>query len=100
MRDTMVDLQLPLSAADTPRVRGAALVTQYRVDADAVGQLMRAIERTNYARAGAEGDDLADPLRAVLGGMQRHCDRVTQVRALLLPRSLFLTRSAESTAIG
>ncbi|CAH0247987.1 Protein-glutamine gamma-glutamyltransferase [Microbacterium oxydans] len=100
MRDTMVDLQLPLSAADTPRVRGAALVTQYHVDADAVGRLTRAVERTNYAREGSAGDDLADPLRAVLGGMQRHCDRVTQVRALLLPRSLFMTRSAESTSLG
>lgn len=104
LRDTMIDLQAPLSDADTPRVRAAVLVKEYAVDAEAMGQLLIAVERANYARADADradgGPDLADPLRAVIGGMLRHSDRLTQARALLLPRSLILTRGSDSPSVA
>lgn len=100
LRDTMVDLQLPVSDADTPRARGATLAREYGVDADAVGQLLRVVERANYARAGTDDSDLSDPLRAVIGGLTRHVDRATQVRAALLPRSLFHARGSDAPSIA
>lgn len=100
LRDTMIDLSVPMSDADTPRVRAATLVKEYGVEADAMRQLLTAVERSNYARAGADDADLADPLRAVIGGMLRHTDRITQVRSLLLPRSLVLARGSDSTSIA
>lgn len=96
LRDTLIDLQVPLSDADTPRGRGRLLVARYGVDADAVRQLVDAVERSNYARGSGDPADLADPLRAVIGGLLRRSDRVTQARSLLLPRSLVLARGSSS----
>lgn len=100
LRDTLIDLQLPVSDADTPRARGVTLVQQYGVDAEAVRQLVAAVERANYARTDSVDEELAGALRAVLGEMLRRSDRVTQVQALLLPRSLFLVRSRNAAPTG
>ena len=98
LRDTLQDLQLPVSDADTPRTRAADLIRDSRVDPDAMSQLTDAVERANYARTGGEPVDLAVPLAVVLGRLRRSVDRPTQVSALLLPRSLFATRSAAGVA--
>ena len=98
LRDTLIDLQLPMSDADTPRMRAAELVRENDVDTAAMKELTDAVERANYARSGAEPIDLAAPLTTVLTRLRRSVDRPTQVRALLLPRSLFATRSTGTAA--
>lgn len=98
LRDTLVDLQLPMSDADTPRMRAAELVRQNDVDAAAMKELTDAVERANYARSDAEPVDLAAPLTVVLTRLRRSVDRPMQVRAALLPRSLFTTRNPGTAA--
>ena len=95
LRDTLIDLQLPVSDAETPRVRAAGLVRDNGVDAATIRALTAAVERANYARTGAAGTDLAVPLREVLGQLRDSVDRPTRVRAALLPRSLYAPRAAE-----
>ena len=98
LRDTLIDLGLPMSDADTPRMRAAELITQNDVDAAAMKELTDAVERANYARSGADPIDLAAPLTTVLTRLRRSVDRPMQVRAVLLPRSLFATRSPGTAA--
>jgi transglutaminase-like putative cysteine protease/alpha-D-ribose 1-methylphosphonate 5-triphosphate synthase subunit PhnG len=99
LRDTMIDLRLPVSDADTPRVRGAALVRDSGVDAAEMRALTDAVEQANYARSGAEPEDLAGPLRSVLGAMHARSDRFTRAKALLVPRSLFATRNVDAATV-
>lgn len=95
LRDTLIDLQIPVSDADTPRVRAAGLVRQNGVGEEAIGRLTTAVERSNYARSGEEPDDLAAPLGEVLTSLRRSADRATRARAVLMPRSLYAPRAAE-----
>lgn len=95
LRDTLIDLQLPVSDADTPRVRAAGLVRESGADASALRQLTDAVEQANYARAGEASADLAAPLREVLVQLRHSVDRPTRVRAAVLPRSLYAPRAAE-----
>lgn len=95
LRDTLIDLQIPVSDADTPRLRAAGLVRQNGVGAEAIGRLTTAVERSNYARSGEESDDLAAPLGEVLTSLRRSADRATRARAVLMPRSLYAPRAAE-----
>lgn len=95
MRDTLIDLQIPVTDADTPRVRAAGLARQNGVDAHAMRRLTDAVERSNYARSGEASDDLAEPLGEVLASLRRSADRATRVRAVLVPRSLYAPRAAE-----
>ncbi|WEK60605.1 MAG: DUF3488 and transglutaminase-like domain-containing protein [Candidatus Microbacterium colombiense] len=97
LRDTMIDLRLSVSDADTPRVRGAGLVREHGVDAAAMRTLTDAVERANYARPGAGSDDLVPALRIVLTALGRSADGLSRVRATLVPRSLFVTRGAEAS---
>lgn len=98
VHETLVDLGLPVSDADTPRVRAAALVRERSVDAAAIGRLTNAVERATYARSGADADDLAAALADVLRALRQSVDRPVRLRALLLPRSLFLARRPEIVA--
>lgn len=95
LRDTLIDLQIPVADADTPRVRAAGLARQNGVDAHAMRRLTDAVERSNYARSGEASDDLAEPLGEVLASLRRSADRATRVRAVLVPRSLYAPRAAE-----
>lgn len=99
LRDTMIDLRLPVSDADTPRVRGAALVRECGVDPAEMRALTDAVEQANYARPGAAAEDLAGPLRSVLGAMHARGDRLTRTKALLVPRSLFATRDVDAATV-
>lgn len=99
LRDTMIDLRLPVSDADTPRVRGSALVRECGADAVEMRTLTEAVEQANYARPGTEVEDLAGPLRSVLGSLHAHSDRFTRTKALLVPRSLFATRNADAATV-
>ncbi|MDF2508762.1 MAG: hypothetical protein K0Q52_2621 [Microbacterium sp.] len=95
LRDTLIDLQLSVSDAETPRVRAAGLVRESHVDAVALRRLTDAVEQANYARSGDAQADLSEPLRQVLGQLRDSVDRPTRVRAALLPRSLYAPRAAE-----
>lgn len=95
LRDTLIDLQLPVSDADTPRVRAGGLVRDRDVDAVAMRRLTDAVEQANYARAGETPTDLATPLRDVLTQLRRSVDGATRVRATMVPRSLYAPRAAE-----
>ncbi|GGM57340.1 transglutaminase TgpA family protein [Microbacterium saperdae] len=99
LRDTMIDLRLPVSDADTPRARGSALVRECGVDATEMRALTDAVEQANYARSGAAAEDLAGPLRSVLGSMHARSDRFTRTKALLVPRSLFATRDVDAATV-
>lgn len=88
LRDTLVDLRLPVSDAETPRMRGAELVSR-GADAAAVHTLVSNIERESYARAGNDAVDLSHALSQVSADLRRSVDGRSRFTALLLPRSLF-----------
>ncbi|MBO9625501.1 MAG: transglutaminase domain-containing protein [Microbacterium sp.] len=100
LRATMIDLQLPVSDADSPRRRGAALVAERGVDAEAMRTLTDAVERASYARAGGGGDDLTRALDEVLHRLHRSVDRPARVRAALFPVSLFASRGADAPLLA
>lgn len=96
LRATMQDLRVPLSDAETPRMRGDDLVRDSRVDADAMRVLVAAVEQASYARAGASATRDLDPaLVDVTAQLRRSVDRWTRVHAFLLPRSLFASRRTD-----
>ncbi|MEV7608187.1 DUF3488 and transglutaminase-like domain-containing protein [Microbacterium sp. NPDC089320] len=96
LRATMQDLRVPLSDAETPRMRGDDLVRDIRVDADAMRVLVAAVEQASYARAGASATRDLDPaLVDVTAQLRRSVDRWTRVHAFLLPRSLFASRRTD-----
>ncbi|MEV4775625.1 DUF3488 and transglutaminase-like domain-containing protein [Microbacterium sp. LWH12-1.2] len=100
LRDTLLDLRVAVSDADTPRVRGAALVRERGADPDAVKRLTDAVEQTSYARGGAEVGDLSVPLTTILGDLQRSVDHRTRLTAVMIPRSLFAGRSADAPLLA
>lgn len=96
LRDTLIDLGIPVSDADSPRMRAAQLVRDAGADEVALGRLITAVERASYARTSAAEDDLAAPLQSVLGSLRAHVDGTTRIRAVLLPRSLYAPRRSDS----
>ena len=96
LRDTLIDLRIAVSDADSPRVRAAGLVRDAGADEAALGRLIAAVERANYARASAVEDDLGAPLQSVLVSLRAHVDGSTRARALLLPRSLYAPRGSDT----
>ncbi|WP_217182641.1 DUF3488 and transglutaminase-like domain-containing protein [Streptomyces sp. AC495_CC817] len=99
VRATMIDLQIAVSDADSPRMRGAELVAENGVDAASMRTLTDAVERASYART-ADPEDLEPALSQVLGRLHRSVDRPARLRALLLPRSLFVSKSADAPVLS
>jgi len=96
LRATMQDLRVPLSDAETPRMRGDDLVRDSGVNADAVRVLVAAVEQASYARPSASAArDLDAALIDVTAQLRRSVDRWTRVHAFLLPRSLFVSRRTD-----
>ncbi|WP_295103067.1 DUF3488 and transglutaminase-like domain-containing protein [uncultured Microbacterium sp.] len=96
LRATMQDLRVPLSDAETPRMRGDDLVRDSGVNADAVRVLVAAVEQASYARPSASAArDLDAALIDVTTQLRRSVDRWTRVHAFLLPRSLFVSRRTD-----
>ena len=96
LRATMQDLRLPLSDAETPRMRGDDLIRDSRVDADAMRVLVEAVEHASYARPSASAmRDLDAALVEVTAQLRRSVDRWTRLHAFLLPRSLFASRRTD-----
>lgn len=100
LRDTLLDLGIAVSDADTPRARGATLVRERGADASAMRRLTDAVEQTSYARSGAEAGDLSAPLATILGGLRRSVDRRSRLTAVLFPRSLFAGRGADAPLLA
>ncbi len=101
LRATMMDLGLPLSDAESPRMRGADLVRERGVDADRMRVLTDAVERASYARPSGEASVALDAALAdVLAQIRRSADRPSRVRAFIVPRSLFAGRAAESPLLA
>ena len=100
LRDTLLDLRLPVSDADTPRVRGADLARERRVDDDAMRRVTDAVEQANYARTAADAGDLATPLTEILSDLHRSVDRRMRVIAVLAPRSLIAGRGADAPVLA
>lgn len=100
LRDTMVDLGLNPSEAQSPRARAAGLADERGADTASLGALVRAIERASYApaasgasrRSARDAEDLAAPLQHVLGELRSSVDARSRVVALFAPRSLFVAR--------
>lgn len=99
LRDTLTDLGVPPSDAESPRRRATLLVRERSVDAEAMRRIADAVERATYARPGADADDLADALRTVLRDLRLSVDGPARVRARLIPRSLFTARAPETAAV-
>ncbi|MGM1018116.1 MAG: transglutaminase TgpA family protein [Actinomycetota bacterium] len=97
LRDSLIDLGMPASDADTPRGRAARLVDDRGVDAAAVAELVTAVERRSYARTPDADTDLAAPLSTVLAELRASTDGRARLAALLLPRSLITARTATAT---
>ncbi|MGC8020805.1 hypothetical protein ACP3WW_24120, partial [Salmonella enterica] len=71
----------------------ARLVEDHDVDADDVGLVRDALERTVYAEDGmdpARGPALADAVERIRERLRAGASAAGRVRALLLPRSLLL----------
>ncbi|MFJ4222706.1 transglutaminaseTgpA domain-containing protein [Microbacterium sp. NPDC089695] len=101
LRATMLDLGLSLSDAESPRMRGADLVRDHGVDADAMRMLTDAVEHASYARpSAAPADDLDDALATVLARLRRSVDRPARLRALFIPRSLFASRDQDAPVLA
>lgn len=100
LRDTLIDLRIPVSDAESPRIRAAGLVREAGADEAALGRLVTAVERANYARTSAAADDLAVPLRVVLVSLRAHVAGGTRAEALLLPRSLYAPRGSDSRLLA
>lgn len=115
--DTMVDFQVPLNPAETPRATADRLVRECRLDggrsaddgpaaltpaagppagaerggpAAAVRLLSRAVERARYARDPLPVAGLAEALRAVRRAVAGQSTRAVRLRAALLPPSTLL----------
>jgi len=111
VRDTLRDLGLPASAAESPRARGDRLVRERDVDPDAVHLLVRAVERASYARrpdgmapdsaapngAALNGAALDRAVRRIDADLRRSVNGRDRLRATLLPRSLLGGRLAPSS---
>lgn len=101
LRATMLDLRLPLSDAETPRMRAADLVRDSGVDPTIMRLLTDAVERASYGRPSPRHSaDLDEALTAALRQLRRSVDRSARVRAFLVPRSLFASRRTEGPVLA
>src|SRR5690606_8582287 len=92
VRDTLVDLGLPVSEADTPRLRARHL-RERGADPREVDLLVAAIERRSYAPSASSTDgDRSGAVAHVVRALHRSVDARARVTAAVQPRSLFLAR--------
>ncbi|MGM7699754.1 transglutaminaseTgpA domain-containing protein [Microbacterium sp. A84] len=99
VRDTLIDLRLPVSEAHSPRARGAALV-QRGVDAEAMHVLVDAVESISYARTAGETGNLSPALARVTADLRRSVDLRVRVAAVLAPRALFIARGSRGSVLA
>lgn len=92
VHETLVDLRLPVSDADTPRLRARHLRDR-GADEDAIALLVSAIERRSYSRAAEPEVDLSTAVAHVVTALNRSVDGRARAAAMLMPRSLFAPRA-------
>ncbi|WP_243224520.1 DUF3488 and transglutaminase-like domain-containing protein [Microbacterium sp. CIAB417] len=92
LRDSLVDLGLNPSEAESPRVRASGLSAENDVDPALLAPLVRSIERASYAPTASDAGDLAEPLTGVLHQVRESVDTRSRLKALFAPRSLFAQR--------
>jgi transglutaminase-like putative cysteine protease len=94
--DTMIDFEVRLDSAETPRVTAQRLVHECRLAggrseaADGARLLGHAEERATYAPTPLPAAGLGAALRAVRRALAEQSTRWTRVRAVLLPPSTLL----------
>jgi transglutaminase-like putative cysteine protease len=105
--DTMIDFQVPLDPAETPRTTATRLVRECRLDAGGVSPagdgarlLGQAEERARYAPAPMPAAGLLLALRAVRRALAAEATRRTRWRARLLPPSTLLRWRAAAGDAG
>jgi transglutaminase-like putative cysteine protease len=106
--DTMIDFEVPLDAAETPRLTVQRLVHECRLDAagqtgagDGARLLGQAEERASYALEPLPPAGLGTAVRAVRRALAGQATRWTRLRAVLLPPSTLLRwRAAVGEATG
>jgi transglutaminase-like putative cysteine protease len=89
--DTLVDYDIAVDQAETPRVTAERLVTQLRLAEaakDGARLLGRAEERARYARSPLGETGLGVAMRDVRRAIARYVTRRTRLRAVLLPPSV------------
>ncbi|MBS1674456.1 MAG: transglutaminase domain-containing protein, partial [Actinobacteria bacterium] len=101
LQATLQDLGQPASPAESPRARGERLVRERGADPAAIDVLVRAIERSSYARPGASGGtagDLRPALDSVRAGLRQSASRRDRLAAVFAPRSLLGGRLVTASA--
>lgn len=99
LRAMLIDLNLPVSDADSPRARGAGLIER-GADAEAVHTLVDAVERASYAPDADGAGDLTHALARITADLRRHVEPRSRVAAALLPRSLFATDTSRTPVMS
>jgi transglutaminase-like putative cysteine protease len=94
VQDAAIDLSIPVPASETPRAFASRLVHDHGVPAEAMGELVRAIERASYARYGTRdfgsAERVTDAATAVRGALMGSVAPSRRVLGILAPRSLIV----------
>ncbi|TQK20286.1 transglutaminase superfamily protein [Microbacterium sp. SLBN-154] len=94
VQDTAIDLGIPSPISESPRALGARLITEAGAPADAMGVLIRAIERASYAPGGrhgfGQGEATAAAAREVRAELLAAAQPARRLLALVVPRSLII----------
>jgi len=102
VQDAAIDLGIPAPAAESPRAFGTRLVAGHGAPTAAMDTLVAAIERASYAedaahrRDFAQGEAYAGAVREVRDGLSASSSRAARLRAVILPRSLFVRPGSSS----
>lgn len=94
VQDTAIDLGIPSPVSESPRALGARLIAEAGAPADAMGVLIRAIERASYAPGGrhgfGQGEAMATAAGEVRAGLLAAAPPGRRLLALVVPRSLII----------
>jgi transglutaminase-like putative cysteine protease len=91
--DTMVDFDVPVDEAETPRATATRLGALPALPPDAPGYadlLARAEERARYARTPLRSDGLDNAVRGTRAALAQRATRRQRIMAVVLPKSVLL----------
>lgn len=107
VRETALDLGIPVPAAESPRRFAARIVERHGSDPPATGMLLRAVERASFAGDAIDpshGPQLVRALDDIEHSMRASTPGIRRVMARMFPRSLVRqpgdARSEEAVRIG
>ncbi|NYF17618.1 transglutaminase-like putative cysteine protease [Microbacterium sp. AK009] len=94
VQDTAIDLGIPSPISESPRALGARLIAEAGAPAEAMGVLIRAIERASYAPGGrhgfGQGEATAAAAQEVRADLLAAAQPARRLLALVVPRSLII----------